>query len=193
MAPFASYVDLVKHLGLSQDEAASQLDVEAATRSLEAASARIRAACGWSVTQETVTGQLVEWDWRQSSAFLPTLHLTALSVNVDGAALTDRTEFTWQSNGVVRLHRTGRVSYGWLRWPGPLVSITYTHGYPTAPDALRDVCCELAADKMGLGRPLASVTVGNVTEVYNRLSDAPEPTRMAADPRVAAYTLPVVG
>lgn len=193
---FAGYEDLARHLQITtQDQADVELPADVAQQVLEGASAAIRAACRWSVLQETVTDSIdLERSHRHLSYvehrgggefYLPTLQLSALALSVSGVAWVDGVDYLWRRTGRVRL--LGYVP----RWQ-PIV-VTYTHGYTTVPAGLRQVCVEVAARSLSNPRQLSMVTVGNVSETYWRTSAAAETGQLDADPRVAAYVLPVVG
>ena len=186
MDPFATPAELATYLqSATQAEAdagsGDVLDTGVATQALAAASGAIRAACGWSISQETVTGTVT---WASGSCvFLPTLYLTAVAITVGGSALVDGADFTWQRNGLLR--RSALTRY----WLGS-AAITYTHGYATPPDAVKAVCLERAAQQVINPLQMASSTVGGVVDVYRRASEGGE---LAADPRLAPFMLPAVG
>lgn len=164
------------------------LDTYAATQALDIASQNIRTACGWSISQETVTAQ--EFDGAGSqSIFINTLNLTAVSsVVADGATLTS-TDY--------RFYR-----YGWLRrvyacWPcfPKLVTVSYTHGYATVPDDVKGACLVLAGAKYETpGGRLRSYTdtVGGVTESRTYATGSPAAVIPVDDPEavIARYRLP---
>lgn len=193
---FADFADVVRHLQLEPDSA-DALSVDGVMAALQFATDLIRSACGWRITQETVT---VARRYRSALIDLDTLWLTAVSaVSVAGVARTEPDGFTWTPYGLITL--TSRPC------STDLVSITYTHGYSTTDPKLRGlraVCAELAGSKVsvaaGVSRPLAALTVGNVTEqyerattVYSAASSASETDRLRQDARVAPFVLPVVG
>ena len=187
MDPFASPAELATYLqSATQVEAdagsGDVLETGVATQALAAASGAIRAACGWSVSQETVSGTV---SWASGSCvFLPTLYLTAVSMSVGATALVAGTDFTWSTNGLLRRAAFGRFSLD-------TVAITYTHGYATIPDAVKAVCLERAAQQVVNPLQMASSTVGGVVDVYRR-ADAPGGD-LATDPRLAPFLLPAVG
>lgn len=152
------------------------LDTGVALQALASASGAVRAVCGWSVSQETVTETLVGDGW----VFLPTLYLTALSATVGGTPLASGTDLVWYRNGTVRLlwHRSGTP-----------VTLTYTHGFSPVPDEVRAVVLELAAQTVENPLQMASSTVGGVVDVFSRSSGSDD---LAADPRLAPYRLPTV-
>jgi hypothetical protein len=191
MDPFATPAELATYLqSATQAEAdagsGDVLDTGVATQALAAASGAIRAACGWSVTQETVSGTL---SWHAGGCvFLPTLLLTAVSISVAGVPLTDGVDFTWSRNGVVS--QFGGVGYGWgRRWLG-VSTITYTHGYETAPEELKAVCLEQAAQRVLNPERMVSRSIGGVTDTYAATLLASD---LSKEPRLAPFMLPAVG
>lgn len=134
MAALASVPELGAYLGSSID-ADSQVR---AAMALNQSSAAIRAYCGWSITQETVTGGAVDGNGRQR-VWLPTLRLTEVAeVVLDGRTLTYDVDYTWTSDGM--LYRPS----GWPMVPRAL-SVTYTHGYQFPPADVVGVCLSIAA------------------------------------------------
>lgn len=130
-----------------------------ATLLVNSASAAIRGHCGWNISQETVTGDVLdgsgEWD-----LWLPTKNLTAVtSVTENGVTLADPANYVWYRNG--RLTRSGR----WTSEAKAVVA-TYTHGYPTGHVKLelaRSVCLTIAARLLNNPSGLRSETVGGVS------------------------------
>jgi len=134
MAAFASPAALVSHLQ-------ADVDLETAKQALDLVSGAIRGLCGWSISQESVTGLRVSGLGRKS-LWLPTLHLTSVdSVVEDGVALTEGVHFDWTSNGRLLRNRS---------WSASVRSITvaFTHGYPAGHavlDSVAGVCLSAAA------------------------------------------------
>ena len=181
MAAFATPTELAGFL--QQD-----LDTYSATQALDVASQNIRTACGWNISQETVTAQEFDGTGNQS-IFINTLNLTAVSsVVVDGVALAS-TDF--------RFYR-----YGWLRrlysyWPcfPEIVTVTYTHGYATIPDDVKGACLVLAGAKYetpGGAIRSRTDTVGSVTESRTFATGVPATLVPVDDPEavIARYKLP---
>lgn len=181
--PFASPAELATHLRTATQAEADAgsgdtLDTGAALQALAAASGAIRSVCGWSISQETRTDTVPVVS---GCIFLPTLYLTAASVAISGSAVDPSSVTVWR-NGVLDVARTS----------GSAATVTYTHGYDPVPDVVKAVCLEWAAGDYVNTSKLASVTYGNVTEVYSRgasgaLADP------AGDPRLAPFRLPSVG
>lgn len=180
MAAFATPIELA---GFLQKD----LDTYSATQALDIASQNIRTACGWNISQETVTAQEFDGTGDQS-IWIRTLNLTAVaSVVADGVTLTASD---------YRFYR-----YGWLRriyayWPcfPKIVAVTYTHGYATVPDDVKGACLVLAGGKYEEpGGTLRSYTdtVGSVTESRTYATGLPAALVPVDDPEavIARYTL----
>jgi len=105
---------------------------------LNQASKAIRNYCGWTITQETLTGAAVDGNGRQR-LWLPTLLLTAVAeVVLDGRTLVYDVDYQWTSDGM--LYRPT----GWPHTPR-ILSVTYTQGYEAVPDDVAGVCLSIAA------------------------------------------------
>ena len=152
MAAFATPTELAGFL--QQD-----LDTYSATQALNFASKAIRTHCGWNISQETVTGKVLDCDGSRS-IWLETLLLTAVgSVVENGVTLTVLSDYDWTSYG--RLLRAGR-------WPNQArsVAVTYTHGYVTDPDDVKAVCLAAAGRRYQNPESRRSYTVGSVSESF---------------------------
>lgn len=183
MDPFATPAELATYLQTATQAEADAgsgdvLDTSVALQALAAASDAIRAACGWGITQETVTASVSMAS--RGSVFLPTLHLTAVSMSVNSTPLADGVDFTWETNGLLR------STHGpfWFA----TAAVTYTHGYATVPDSIKNLCLERAARQYVNPEGLVSSTVDGITGVYQSRADD-----WSFDPRLAPYKLPVVG
>lgn len=131
MAAFATPAELASWLQVPE------VDTATATLQLAAASQAIRDYCGWSITEETVTGAVLDAAGSRS-IWLPTLLLTAVGPVVElGVTLTALDDYDWTRYG--RLLRS-------KRWPNQArsVVVTYTHGYSVAPDSVKGVCLAMA-------------------------------------------------
>lgn len=162
MASFATPSDLASWL--QQD-----VDTATATLLLASSSAAIRSFCGWSITEETVTGAVIDGSGGPD-LWLPTKNLTAVaSVTDDGVAQTNGTTFEW--------FRTGRLTKVAGRWTRKAKGVlaTYTHGYPTGDphlDLAKAVCLTAAARQMTNPAGLQSETVGGVS--WTAASEGPD-------------------
>ena len=152
MAAFATPTELAGFL--QQD-----LDTYTATQALDIASQAIRDHCGWTISQETVTGKVLDSDGSRS-LWLPTLLLTAVGPVVEnGVTLTVLSGYDWTEYG--RLIRAGC-------WPNQArsVTVTYTHGYATVPNSVKGVCLALAGRRYQNPQTLRSYTVGGISESF---------------------------
>lgn len=135
------------------------LDTYTATQALEHASQAIRDHCGWTISQETVTGKVLD-SHGERSIWLPTLLLTAVASVVEkGVTLTVTTDYDWTAYG--RLIRSGC-------WPNEArsVTVTYTHGYATVPDSVKGVCLAAAGRRYQNPEGRRSYTVGGISESF---------------------------
>lgn len=153
MAAFATPTELAGFLQ-------TDLDTYSATQALDIASKAIRDHCDWNITEEIVTGKVLDCDGSRS-IWLPTLLLTAVaSVVENGVTLTVLTGFDWTSYG--RLIRAGR-------WPNQArsVTVTYTHGYATIPDSVKGACLSAAGRVYVNPDGIKQETIGAVSVTYN--------------------------
>lgn len=181
MIPLATPTELATYLQTATQAEAdggnpNVLDTAVATQAIESASGKIRSAAGWSITEETFTRTFTSYTGR---FFLPSLHLTAVSMTVAGAAVAAE-RFTFDQD-------TGEVSLApYWSWPlGPL-AVTYTSGYPEVPDPIRGLCLEIAAGLYSNPSQAVSITYGNVTETYLR-QGAPGIEDLRQDQRLSPY------
>lgn len=133
---FCSVGDLEDFLHLSITNAPSAL------RAIEGATAAIQNYCHQHLT--AVAGDVVTLRSRgQGVLILPEQPVTAIaSVVENGTALVNETDYTWETNGLIH------------RWPGAwrlttsifgTVVVTYSHGYATIPQPIREVCIRSAS------------------------------------------------
>src|SRR5690349_12276775 len=128
------------------------------------AEAQVRTYCGWNLTEETVTDQVVEPIGNQ--IFLPTLHLTAVAnVTNDGvSSVAGRSTYSWTTNGVITRYAACWSPY----FQG--VTVSYTHGYPPGAKELlviKQVVAAVVSRLIAAPDPMLSgVTVGGVSEQY---------------------------
>jgi hypothetical protein len=150
------------------------LDTLRAQFLLDKESAAIRAFCGWSITQETVTARRVYP--RGGYLNLYTKRLTAFTMTIGGVAAVDGTDFAWEIEG------PGRVQILRYLTPTSVVLGTWTHGYATAPEPLVEACCERAAARYVNPSLHRSEHIDDVVTVYGL-------TPLSQDERVTAYKL----
>lgn len=180
---FATPLQLANHLRTATSDEAAQgspdvLDTARALQALDSATGTIQDECHWHIAPAaTVTSRLRV---TSSTLHLPTMHLTAVSsLSVAGSQplVADR-DFGWDE--------TGRVELWWqiVGWRSTYATITYTHGWDTAPAGIVAVCLERAATMYDNPYGYLSETADTVTTVYGRaLTDL--------DYRLAPYRLPV--
>jgi hypothetical protein len=155
MAAFITTTELIVWMGIPDDT----YPTDQATAYIDSASAAIRGHCGWNITEETVTAEVLDgsgkWD-----LWLPTKNLTVVTAVVeDGVTLVHDTDYVWYRNG--RLTHAGR----WTANAKGVVA-TYTHGYPTGHRLLelaRSVCRLVAARSLTNPAGLRSETIGAVS------------------------------
>lgn len=152
--PFATGPDL--GILLQRDDLPSSL-LQLAVR---LASGAIRAHCGWTISQETVT--LKFSGYGLSYLWLPTMHLTAVDAVVeDGVTLVGGTDYDWQPNGRLARRRWSPTVQG--------IEVTFTHGYPVDDphmELAEGVCLSAASRLADNPRALQSLswTTGGESE-----------------------------
>lgn len=164
------------------------LDTYSAAQALDVASQDIRTACGWNISQETVTAQ--DFDGTGgTSIWIRTLNLTGVSAVVADGVTLAATDY--------RFYRYGRLRRIYAYWPyfPKIVTVTYTHGYATVPDDVKGACLVLAGAKyVAPGGRLRSYTdtVGGVTESRTYATGSPAALVPVDDPEavIARYKLP---
>lgn len=126
---------------------------------LEQAEAKVRTYCRWHIApsrEETVT---LYFDGYTNLLFLPSLHVTDVSLVVEGTTELATTDYAWRANGILK--RVG----GWWSRENEGVTITFTHGYDEPPADVTAAVQELAAIG-SLGR-LKSKSAGPFSETYS--------------------------
>lgn len=117
-----------------------------------AASAQVRSACGWHIAP--VVTQDAVFAWSHSGVYLlPSLRVVAVAaVKVNGAAVA----YDWSPSGEVhvatRLRDIPSIN-GPGVWGSNLraVTVSFTHGYETCPEDVRQAVA-LRAARLGAGR-----------------------------------------
>lgn len=146
--------DLAVWLGVGADD--QQLNL-----ALRAASSRFRGAVRHPVHQ--VMGEVIVLDGTGTgSLLLPAAPVTALSqLLLDGEELTEGEDYTWSSDGYVRRE-------GCQVWPARLrcVQITYTHGYATIPDDIREAVIDQARSIYAVLPGVQQKTVGSQSVTF---------------------------
>lgn len=180
MGDFLRASDLPSSLDLSDAEAKGLISM---------AEASVRVHCGWHLSPETVTAQVVEPDG--PSLFLPTLHLTAVSEVVDnGRTLTVDTDYRWAPYGEIRRR------FGWFSCEWRTVTVSYVHGYASGSDELlklkqvvRAVVTRLS-DSPDIRQ--TGYQVGMITESFAAPPVVPSGLLYSEQADLAAFTLPKV-
>ena len=127
-------------------------DNASALAAIEEASAVIQGYCHQTieaVEDEEITLDIGE---RQTKIFLPELPVTEISaVEEDGEGLVVDTDYKLGQHGI--LHRVNAY------WTAGVqkVTVTYSHGYATIPQAVVDVCAALAGRRYQAGLQVAAV------------------------------------
>lgn len=136
--------------------AASWPDELAAKAALDAASAQVRAYCGWAITSEVNVQVVVDSNGSRLLA-VPCLALSAVhEVLAAGHPVTD---YTWSAVGV--LHRPAR-------WPDGFrsVAVTYSGGHQVVPAELIAVTCGLAG-RLSMPMGVAGMSVGSQSVTFS--------------------------
>lgn len=155
MAPLVTNTELIVWLDIADDT----FPTDRATLLVNSASAAIRSYCGWNISQETLTDEIVDGSGRWD-LWLPTKHLTAVAeIEEEGVLLVHPDDYVW--------YRSGRITHV-RRWTPEAkgVQITYTHGYPTGHpklDLARTVCLTAAGRMVTNPGGLQSETIGAVS------------------------------
>lgn len=166
MSSFISYNDLATFLGtdLSADDAAR------AEAIIAAASEIIRAYTRQTITQGTTTADL-PGTWT-SDLDLPERPVTAVSaVSANGTPLTVNADYYWNDRGTLRRGAAFDTPLAsTASWGGPqaTVTVTYTHGYATIPQAIKSVCLAIAARVFSNPAGLAGEMLGTYQVQYDR-------------------------
>lgn len=185
MAAFATPAELASALQVAS------VDTASATLALNRASGRIRLHCGWSISEETVTDEVFDGTGTRN-LWIPTLRLTAVgSLEVDGVALVEDTDYSWTSYG--RVVRNGC----WPRTARSIV-VTYTHGYPSGHpklEAVKDVCLALAGRLYDnpRGSKASTKTAGPFTETDSYGNDPASALSEQEQLDLGKFTLEEVG
>ncbi|WP_369274519.1 mobile element protein [Streptomyces sp. R11] len=123
-------------------------------QALGAASSRFRGAVRHYVS--FVAGETTVLDGNgKESLLLPAAPVTAVaSVELDGEALTYRTDYDWSADGFLR--RVGCC------WPNKLrcIEVVWSHGYELIPEDIAEVIVDQARAQYAVRPGLTSMTVG---------------------------------
>mgnify|MGYP007100061062 CR=1 FL=1 len=163
---FATAADLEDYLGVTFTAA----DTVRAGLILNAATESIRAYCAQTISQATTTAKLPgTWSY---DLMLPEAPVTAVTtVTLNGDALTTNSDYYWNSRGTLRRAADFTVAPATTaHWGGPeaTVSVTYTHGYATIPDAVESTCLSVAARLFANPAGVQSEMLGSYQVQYDR-------------------------
>lgn len=155
MASLITPTELIVWLNITDDT----FPTDTATAYVDSASAAIRGYCGWNISEETVTGDVLDGTGRWD-LWLPTQNLTAVtSIAENGTTLVHETDYVW--------YRNGRITHAGRWTPNAKgVLATYTHGYPVGHPRLelaKAVCRQVAARTLNNPAGLRSEQVGGVS------------------------------
>ncbi len=127
-------------------------DNASALAAIAEASALIQGYCHQTVELVEDEELVLDVGERQTKIFLPQLPVTEVTaVEEDGETLTVTDDYKLGANGI--LHRVGAYWY-----PGvQTVTVTYSHGYATIPQIVKDVCAALAGRRYQAGLQAAAV------------------------------------
>ena len=158
----------------------SGVDIEAGL----AASAQVRAACGWHIAPQIV--QEVEFTWSDSGRYLlPSLYVAAVnSVKINGTAVT----FDWSRSGAIHVLagvRNMPSVNGPRLWGYGLrsVLVNFTHGFESCPADVRQAVA-VRANRLSAGR-VQTQSAGPFSSTTSFDSDP--------DADLLSYRLPSIG
>lgn len=123
-------------------------------QALSAASSRFRGAVRHRVSFVADDTTVLDGNGKES-LLLPAAPVTAVaSVELDGQALTYRTDYDWSADGFLR--RVG------CHWPDKLrcIEVVWSHGYQPIPEDISEVVIDQARAQYAVRPGLTSMTVG---------------------------------
>lgn len=144
--------------------------VEYNPEDVSAASALIRAYCGWHIAPSIT--ETITLDGKGGSILvLPSLRVTAITTVVADGVTLAASAYSWSQSGLVE--RVGGC------WPRKLrsIAVTFTHGYAETPLEVRQFMKLLAESGAG-SSPIATAQVGQVRVTYSE----PSPLFSILDP-----------
>lgn len=169
-------------LATADDLAARNITMPAdadVTAILSDVSDAIRDAAGCAITQLTSTVPLPAGLDRSDALKLPAGPVQSVSaVSINSRALVAGVNYVkvgdtlYRIDGYVWADESVDANY----WNPCEVSVTYTHGYPTVPGDIVDLCCSLAAvafrqiedDTYGIGNRIQAENLGDYGVTYQR-------------------------
>lgn len=138
------------------------IDEAQAADTIAGAEAIIRAALGQNI-DEVLADELVIVGNGRRLLNLPEMPVTALaSVTVDGVVLANRVDYRW--------NRYGNLTRLCGCWPlDEDVTVIYSHGYAVVPDAVAQVCLQLAARAwVAPKEAVAAESLGDYSVTYDK-------------------------
>lgn len=186
---------------VSPEEVASlaQTNLDRATVELliKGTEAAVRRHCGWHITQETVTNQVV-YPTTGRQMFLPSLFVTAVSsISVNGTPLVENVGYRWRQNGEVLLasYPVSTWSTWGPSWPADTLA-SYVHGYAAGAaqlDDIKDVVGSAVARRIGNPDVLQQLQVGGIVEQYATSPQLPSIALLQMEKaELSSYTLVTV-
>lgn len=166
------------------------------TKALSFASSVIRGYCGQTLS--AVTGDVTILTPVGYAVFLPQVPVTDVTraemkrVDADGVvSWVDIVAYDWLPNGMLysTLRRPGFGVDAWPidRLPGG-VRVTYSHGFATIPDDLKDLCAFLAYLHLTNPRVRTQYTIGDKSESFAAVAEF-SPYELAILDRYKARTV----
>lgn len=155
--------------------------------------------CQWHIAPSITVTESVPIQ-PDGTIMLPTMYLTDVqSISIDGLEL-DPTTYHLHQSGYIRRHRTNNYfqwplwplenDYPFREYPSPLAqraTVTYTHGYPELPAAVKAVAFELATRAMEIPSGVATeIAAGPQTISLGPLGIVPTEDQRR---RLGPYTL----
>lgn len=140
-----------------------------------AASARVRAYCGWHIATSVTEAFTVNGSgtFRQ---FLPSLFLTDVASVSDSGGVLDLTQLDWATEGYIEWAQYSPGfprSYGFpgmfSRRPRGIVA-TVTHGYPLVPQDLVALVCTVVARQAASPSGVLREQAGQVSAAYSQVA-----------------------
>lgn len=139
-------------------ELATSLETSEADRLLQA-EALVRAYCGWHVAPSKPGTATLRATPGASVLLLPSLHVTAVTVTVNGVELVAGTDYTWDEHGILK-------SYWWSTAYD--VEIEFTHGYDTVPAEVAAIVQAAAVRAVANPGSLVRTQAGPFSETYSQ-------------------------
>lgn len=185
MPPIVDYDAFIAATG---DAFAAEAE-ERVTATVEAASAAVRAYCGWHVSPSLACH--IETEGPGALIELPVMAVSSVeAVTVDGEAI-DADAYWWRADGLLRR----KPPHRWpAEWRSVVVDLTAGHDATVAPQ-LAAVVCQMASNALAAAPGVMRESAGGVSISYNSMADgvAGGVTLLTRDMRLLApFRLPAV-